>query len=54
MKAILKILLFKFFEVAIQLIAEKNVNLKGWHVEVNRDTYGYIQEVCLTRKPKVE
>jgi len=54
MKALLKLLLFKFFEIAIQLIAEKGVSLKGWHVEINRDTYGVIQEVCLTRKSKLE
>jgi len=53
MKPLIKVILFKFFEVVIELLAGKNVNVKGWHIEVNRDSYGYIQEVCLTRKPKL-
>lgn len=50
MKALLRIFLLKSFESVIEIIADKNVKLKGWHVEISRDRMERIESVCLTRK----
>jgi hypothetical protein len=54
MKPVLKILLFKFFEIAIELIAENSLTIKGWHAEITKDYRGKVDSICLTRKPRTE
>jgi hypothetical protein len=53
MKPVLKVLLFKFFEIAIELIAENALTIKGWHAEVRKDAQGKVEEICLSRKPRL-